>query len=477
MSKTIVRYLAYLFYLGVLILPILLLNHETASTRPLRDQLSSYLALIALNILLLEFLLSGRIRFLSQYLGLDWVLQTHQLFARVALGFLVIHPFIYSLPDHPNHSPGPATAEYLGMNGAGLISGIAGLICLIAILALALGRESAKMRYETWRFTHVLLAVLVSSLGLYHVLVIGFYIQQGTVQIYYLCLAALATLSLVWTYIFKPLTQRTSPYAITSIDNITPQQFLLRAKKLSGSLPKILPGQYLWLKYGSVKPYPENPFSIALVRTEEQDISLLIKAVGDFTKQLQKANVGERIYIDAAYGDFAQNSLNTDKPMVMIAGGIGLAPFLSVLSKAQEIGFNQRIHLIYGNRLENQIIDISKLMNINQYTLFSIDRVVTDPSPEYTGLQGVLDLVTIKASLKNVQLQAKDCQFLICGPSAMIDSVEAALEQLEVPLSQIDSEKFQYNLSAPTPRNRINIVRCLLGTILIIAISLWRSLT
>ena len=299
MSKTIVRYLAYLFYLGVLVLPILLLNHETASTRPLRDQLSSYLALIALNILLLEFLLSGRIRFLSQYLGLDWVLQTHQLFARVALGFLVIHPFIYSLPNHPNHSPGPATAEYLGMNGAGLISGIIGLICLIAILALALGRESAKMRYETWRFTHVLLAVLVSSLGLYHVLVIGFYIQQGTVQIYYLCLAALATLSLVWTYIFKPLTQRTSPYAITSIDNITPQQFLLRAKKLSGSLPKILPGQYLWLKYGSVKPYPENPFSIALVRTEEQDISLLIKAVGDFTKQLQKANVGERIYIDS----------------------------------------------------------------------------------------------------------------------------------------------------------------------------------
>ena len=477
MPKTIVRHLAYLFYLGVLILPILVLDHEAALIRPFRDQLSSYIALIALNILLLEFFLSGRIRFLSTHLGLDWVLQTHQLFARVALAFLVIHPFIYSLPNHPNHSPGPATSEYLGMNGAGLISGIAALIALIAIVALALGREEAKMRYETWRFTHMLLAVIVSALGLYHVLVIGFYIQQQALQIYYLGLGFLAALSLVWTYILKPLTQSREAYAITKIENITSQQFLLTIKKLSGSLPKIQPGQYLWLKYGSSKPYPENPFSIALVNHEQKEMSLLIKVVGDFTAQLQQARIGERIYIDAAYGDFAQHALNSEKPIVMIAGGIGLAPFLSVLSKAKEIAFKNKIHFIYGNRLEDQIIDIAKLIQLADLKSLTIETIVSEPTAAYTGLCGMIDLNNIQTSLQKAQLNPKECLFFICGPSAMIDATEAALEKLAVPLAQIDAEKFQYNLAAHTPRTQATLARCLIGTLLIIAVSVWRSLS
>ncbi|MEY4699525.1 MAG: hypothetical protein RIR85_945, partial [Pseudomonadota bacterium] len=65
------------------------------------DQISSNLGMLAFNIILLEFLSTGRIKIISKLLGIDWVLQVHQLFARTAVLLLVVHPFMYSLPGRP----------------------------------------------------------------------------------------------------------------------------------------------------------------------------------------------------------------------------------------------------------------------------------------------------------------------------------------------------------------------------------------
>ena len=65
--------------------------------------------------------------------------------------------------------------------------------------------------------------------------------------------------------------------------------------------------------------------------------------------------------------------------------------------------------------------------------------------------------------------------YLICGAAEMIDSVEYALSTLSVSGNQIDSEKFQYDLSQKTARTRDALIRWGMGTVTLIASAIYFS--
>ncbi len=97
MKFSLISITALISYLLLVFLPLGIAQTLSLPERPFTDQLSSALAILGFNIILLEFLSTGRIKVLSTFLGVDWVLQVHQLFARTAVIFLAIHPFIYTL--------------------------------------------------------------------------------------------------------------------------------------------------------------------------------------------------------------------------------------------------------------------------------------------------------------------------------------------------------------------------------------------
>ena len=116
MKPTLLSFTSLLIYLGLILAPLGISTHLGLPNRPWMDQVSTNLGMLAFNIILLEFWSTGRIKIISRLLGIDWVLQVHQLFARTAVLLLVAHPFMYSLPGRPAYSPGPANESYLGLS-------------------------------------------------------------------------------------------------------------------------------------------------------------------------------------------------------------------------------------------------------------------------------------------------------------------------------------------------------------------------
>ncbi len=130
------------------------------------------------------------------------------------------------------------------------------------------------------------------------------------------------------------------------------------------------------------------------------------------------------------------------------------------------------ILLIYGNRLEAQMIDLSKMMDLHLFKQLSIQAIVTEPSNQWTGLSGVMNTENLRKAchfLEEKNIDLKNVQFLVCGPAEMIDAVERSLAEMDISLNQIESEKFQYDFSQNNVRNRLSLILMSLSSCALIA--------
>ncbi len=469
MKLSLISLTALLVYLAIVITPLGIALHLSLPQRPLFDQLSSGLAMIGFNIILLEFVTTGRIRVLSRLLGIDWILQIHQLFARTAVVFLTIHPFIYTLPSRATYAAGAPDENYLGLLGPSFISGVIGVLILAALIGMAITRSSSQMKYETWRISHALMAVLIALLGFHHTTHAGRYAQEPAMLMYWKVGLAISLLSLAWVYIIRPLMQKLDAYEVISIKEIAHKIYELTIRSKNKKQLNYQAGQFAWIKLKTIQPPFENPFSISSspqLTEAPGEIKFLIKDIGDFTHQVSELKVGELIYIDAPYGNFGQSCLDSSrKHIVMIAGGAGIAPIISLLrtlaARSKSDLADKKIQIIYGNRIKEQIIDLNKMIDFTKFKNLNLIPVVTEASSDWSGMSGLLDEPALRTLLhpgKNNEFPLAEAQFLVCGPAEMIDSVEITLGKMGISLTQIDSEKFQYDFSQGGPRNRLSLL-------------------
>lgn len=479
MKPTLLSFTSLLIYLGLVLSPLGISTQLDLPNRPWMDQISSNLGMLAFNIILLEFLSTGRIKIISKLLGIDWVLQVHQLFARTAVLLLVVHPFMYSLPGRPAYSPGPANESYLGLSSNSFISGLVGLIILGMMVGLAITRNKSESKYETWRATHAIMAIAVALLGFHHTIHAGRFAQEPSMHLYWQVALGLAMLSIAWVYLVRPMIQSMNAYQVVSIKEKSHHIWELVIQHGRNKIASYKAGQFAWLKIGSTAPLYENPFSIASCSDgQSSQMRFLIKDVGDFTHQVTELKVGDKMYVDAPYGNFGHDIFSgQSNEIVLIAGGVGIAPIASLLGKMAENEqgrfTDKKIVLIYGNRITEQIIDIHQMVNLNSLKQFELIHVITEPDASWKGLIGVLDKTSLEKIKKSSDININTAKYFVCGPAVMIDSVENALAELGVSLNQIDSEKFQYDFSQKNARNRLSLASWLAATGALIASAIY----
>jgi predicted ferric reductase len=450
--------------------------------RPWPDELSSSLAMIGFNIILIEFWLSGRVKLLSKILGIDWVLQVHQLFARTALVFLLVHPFMYTLPSQPVWMMGASHQNFLGMTLASGLTGMLSLFALICLVGLAITRKSSEISYEAWRLSHVVLALIIATVGFFHTIDAGRYAQELWIKAYWLLMLGLALFSVAWTYVVKPLIQNKKAYKVMAIQQVSMGIWELVLKHPAAKQMDYQAGQFAWLKIGSSSPMPENPFSIASCsKQNSSEVSFMIKDVGDFTHQIGQLQVGHKMFVDGPYGNFGVEAFsNNQDQLVMIAGGVGIAPMISILrqmERAQDTNLmNKQILLIYGNRVAEQAVNLKNMFKLGSFKHLEVIQLVSEPTKEWQSLKGVLDAAMLQRMLSAHQINSKTAQFMICGPAEMIDSVETSLDQFGAPLANIASEKFQYDFGKKNPKNKRSVISAILGSATLLAVAIYAAI-
>jgi predicted ferric reductase len=432
-----------LAYLGLVCLPLALSWLMAFPARSLRNELASGLGLLAFAIILVEFVLSGRFRTLSNTLGLDITIRFHQLIGRAALAFALLHPFLYDFLPGPERPWDTSRELTVTTDFWALLPGILAFVLLPAFVLASIHRDALGYKYERWRILHGFGALLIVGLLLLHAEAAGRYSAEPPLIWTWRILTGLAVLALIYVYVLKPIYQARHGWRVSRIERLTPRQWDLRITPEGHAGASFQAGQFVWLNVGH-SPFSlnENPFSISSAPTDDPEIGFVIKELGDFTGALDQVSVGDRAYIDSAYGSLTIDG-RTEPDVVLIAGGVGIAPMLSILRKMALEQDARNAVLIYGNRTADQIVFRDELDALQGHGRAEVVHVLYEPEDGWRGETGYIDAALLDRVLGEGLFETG--VFVLCGPPVMLSSVETALMTRGVPASRILMERFQYD--------------------------------
>ena len=436
--------LVALLYLAFLAFPLVLALLDEEKSAFWRE-IASAAGALGFTIILSEFVLSGRFTLVSGRIGLDAIMRLHQLTARVAFVLIVLHPLLYVWPRMASDPLGAASILGAMFTSVSLRTGVIAWALTMILVAMAIWRDQLPIKYETltyetWRLSHGLGAALIAALSLHHALTIGSHSAMPALALYWQAGFGVSLLTLLHVYILRPLLQMRAPYRVASVEKVAERTWLLGIEPQRGEAITFQAGQFVWLNIGH-SPFSlvEHPFSIASAPNPSR-LDFLIKESGDFTNKIGAISPGTHVSIDGPYGHF---TLPEDDacPLVFIAGGVGIAPVLSMLRELGRHSPSQPVSLIYGNRLASQIVALDELRAMQASFGLQLKLILGEPPEDWDGLSGDLSEQALRPLLTPL---APAARYMICGPLPMIDAAEAALKRLGIGRAAIFTERFRY---------------------------------
>lgn len=151
--------------------------------------------------------------------------------------------------------------------------------------------------------------------------------------------------------------------------------------------------------------------------------------------------VGDILQVRAPAGHFHID--RSDAPVVLIGGGIGITPMLSMLnwSLAEQPG--REVWLFYGVRNSREPVMKAQLEALEAaHPNFHVHFCFSDPLPEDECGRDYQHQGRVDVGLLRTQLPLKPYHFYICGPTPMMESLVAALEDWGVSEAHIHFEAF-----------------------------------
>lgn len=397
------------------------------------------LALLILSLASLQFLLSSRYHWMERSWGLDRLLRLHRRMGPV-VGLLVLaHPSVLaaalallagarSSPLYAHFADG---AVWLGVVAAGAV----GVQLLTTYFVAEMG-----LTFERWRTVHQG-AVVVVVAGFLHASGIGPHFARPRL------VAAIAAgwlgvvlATVAYTKVVKPRRLRRQAYRVVDVAQETPDTWTVRMAPRAGEVFPYLPGQFIFLtlhRHGF--PPEEHPFTLSSSPARRDAITVTPKAIGDFTSTIKETRPGDLAAIDGPYGRFTYLDV-ADRPLLLIAGGVGITPFASYLRHLRDTQATTDVLLIDANKTSADIIFRPELEQIAaSCPNVRVIHVLSAPEPTWEGPRGYVDEASLRQHVPDI---ARRVVFL-CGPPPMMRLLRQALARLGVPPSHIRFEEFR----------------------------------
>lgn len=158
----------------------------------------------------------------------------------------------------------------------------------------------------------------------------------------------------------------------------------------------------------------------------------------DFKKTLNNLSIGDDVEIYKIKGEFILPD-DTSKPLVFIALGIGITPYLSMLSYIKEESLNYKITLIYSDSDKESLVYLPFLENLSKNSPnFKLILTITQ-DPSWLGEKKHIDEKFIQEYLKN----PKDYFYFISGPPKAVEAVNTSLANIGIDHVYIKTENFK----------------------------------
>ena len=202
------------------------------------------------------------------------------------------------------------------------------------------------------------------------------------------------------------------------------------------------PGQYVWidiseLKYSDVSG-SRRAFSIIPTQNPNQISILLRNGKSGYKKSILKLQTKQKVSVIGPFGSaFCLPENNQD--IVLIAGGVGIAPFISITRFALENNLKNKINLFYQDKIKEAAVFAQEVLDLE------------NKNKNYKG--HIIDLFS-KEHLKKIKFNSKTL-FYVSGPQDFVDFVSNILEENKIKKTQLRFENFYPKTSIITDFHQI----------------------
>lgn len=226
---------------------------------------------------------------------------------------------------------------------------------------------------------------------------------------------------------------------ITAITPATPSIRVLRLA-IPDAAFRFLPGQWVDLSIEADGMTHTAGYSIITSPFHQGGIELAIKAsarhpVARWVHEYARA--GDTVRVSQGQGPFVYLPEMSDN-VVLIGGGVGVTPLLSIFRHVRDARLSTQAHLVYSVSDSREILFRDELdAAIQAHSNLHASITVTQSDPRWHGLTGRIDPVKLHA------LDVPDdTLYYLCGPKGMVEDMSALLHDLGVPMNRIIFEKW-----------------------------------
>lgn len=198
------------------------------------------------------------------------------------------------------------------------------------------------------------------------------------------------------------------------------------------------PGQFFFVTLKWNGKELTHHFSFSSSPTEEGFFEFTKKLTDhEYSLALKAAKVGDWARIDAPYGQF---TFEGEYPKVaLLAGGIGVTPFVGIIKNATDKQLPNRITLFYGCRTPQDLAfrrELEAMTEANRN--LKLVLLINAPAPDWTGHTGIVTADLIAKELPDYE----DNVFYCCGPPPMVTAMQKMIEAMGLPEEKLKLEYF-----------------------------------
>jgi len=421
----------------VLLPLVLLLIFPKPAGREFLREVSVALGFLTMALLGLQTIPTSRLKFLTVAFPMETLYDVHHKLSIFTFVIAHVHPILLFINN-------PETLRLLNFFEAPwrARAAVLSVLAMLLLVITSVWRELLKMKYDVWRWVHDGLAFLAIGLGLYHMFKVNYYMSLTYQKVIWLTLTGIWVLIILYIRVARPLIMLKKPYVVDHVVEELGDSWSLYLRPDGHKGFKFQAGQFAWITTESPLIFRENPFSFSTSSDRDDDlIGFTIRELGDFTSTIKDLKAGDTVYVDGPYGTFNLDE-HYEKHLVMIAGGIGSAPVLSILRTMRDRGREKPQIFFYGNPTWESIIFRDELAELEKELNLKVVHVLERP-PE--GWEGERGFITRDVLAKHLPPDYAEWEFVffMCGPLPMVDAVEGALKGLNVSSTHIFSEKYE----------------------------------
>ncbi len=191
-----------------------------------------------------------------------------------------------------------------------------------------------------------------------------------------------------------------------------------------------LPGQFLMVE---VPGFGEVPISISSSTSNKGFIELCIRKAGTVTNALHRAKRGAKVGLRGPFGTHFPLKRMKGQSIILIAGGLGLAPLRAPIYYVTENRSEfHDVHILYGTKSPDQLLFDYQYESWRRIDDVNMQIIVEEPDESWQGPVGLITKL-----LENVAIDPNETNAIVCGPPVMFKFVCQRLNQMGIPMDRM----------------------------------------